>query len=57
MSDQYTGSIRDSDVKFQCRLLIFAISNMDLSTEQKDILLESIAEIVSLENKRLDDLS
>lgn len=57
MSDQAEGMIRDSDVKFQCRLLLKVIQIIQLPRELEDELLGPINEIVKLENKRLDKLS
>lgn len=56
MSDQVEGMIRDSDIKFNCRLLINIIQIMQLPKELEDELLEPISKIVKLENKRLDKL-
>lgn len=56
MADQVGGMIRDSDVKFECRLLLHIIQIIKLPKELEDELLEPISRIVDLENKRLDDL-
>lgn len=54
MSDQAKGMIRDSDVKFECRLLLKIIQIMQLPKELEDELVQPIGRIVKLENKRLD---
>lgn len=56
MGDQSTAVIRDSDIKFECRLLLHVIQVMKLPKELEDELVGPIARIVSLENKRLDRL-
>ena len=57
MSDQVTGMIRDSDIKFECRLLITAIENLGLTEGDKQILYEIVHNILVIENKRLDALA
>lgn len=57
MTDQAEGMIRDSDIKFECRLLLKIIQIMKLPKELEQELLEPISRIVDLENKRLDRLS
>lgn len=54
MSDQVEGMIRDSDIKFECRLLLAAIKVCP--KEIQDTLIEPIMRIVELENQRLDEL-
>ena len=56
MADQIEGMIRDSDVKFQCRLLLAIIQSFDLPKGQLTLLLEPIHQIVVLENERLNKL-
>jgi len=52
--DQVEGSIRDSEIKFQCRLLLAYLQH--LPKELHEILMEPVAEIIKLENKRLNIL-
>lgn len=56
MSDQVEGMIRDSDIKFECRLLLQIIQIMKLPKELEDELIQPIGRIVELENARLDKL-
>lgn len=56
MSDQIEGMIRDSDIKFQCRILLTVIQIIKLPKELEDELVGPIHEIVKLENARLDKL-
>jgi hypothetical protein len=55
-NDQSDGMIRDSDIKFQCRLLIAVVSSFELTDMQLKLLLEPLHEIIQLENNRLDEL-
>lgn len=52
--DQVTGMIRDSDIKFQCRLLLMCVAALPVNLQ--DVFLEPIQEIIRLENERLDKL-
>lgn len=52
--DQSDGMIRDSDIKFQVRLLINALVRLKVANEQS--ILEPLMKIVKLENERLDKL-
>lgn len=54
MADQSDGMIRDSDIKFECRILLSIVSV--LPKELQDELLDPIHNIIKLENKRLDAL-
>lgn len=56
MTDVSNGMIRDSDIKYYCRALIFIISDLDLSIEQKNLLIDPIGKIVKAENERLDGI-
>lgn len=56
MPDQSIGMIRDSDIKFECRLLLTFIQAMKLPDELERELIQPIGRIVKLENKRLDKL-
>lgn len=55
MNGQSEGMIRDSDIKFECRILLSIVSV--LPKELQDELLPSIARIIRLENERLDKLN
>lgn len=54
--DQVEGILLDSDIKFECRLLLFAIANLKLDKGLEQELLRSIHNILTIENKRLDEL-
>lgn len=54
MADQVGGMIRDSDIKFECRILLSIIQIMKLPKELEDELIQPIHEIIKFENKRLD---
>lgn len=54
--DQSNSMIRDSDIKFECRLLLFAIANLKLDKSLEQELLRSIHNILTIENKRLNEL-
>lgn len=56
MSDQVEGMIRDSDVKFECRILLKMLQIMKLPKELEQELIEPISRILEIENKRLDEL-
>ena len=56
MSDQVEGMIRDSDIKFECRLLLVAIKMLDLDKELEEQLMESLYRIIKIENNRLDKI-
>lgn len=56
MSDQVEGFIRDSDIKFQCRILLHVLSVCQFPNELEQEFLQPIREIVKLENERLDKL-
>ncbi len=56
MPDQIDGMVRDSDVKFECRLLLMAVLQFALPKYQEDIVLEIISKITKLENERLEAL-
>lgn len=56
MGDQVEGMIRDSDIKFQCRLLLHIIQILKLPKEWEDELIQPIDAIVKFENERLDKL-
>lgn len=56
MSDQVESGIMDSDIKFQCRLLLTILEICRLPKEIKIEFLGPISEIVRLENKRLRKL-
>jgi len=56
MSDQHTGMIRDSDIKFECRVLLAIIQSTDMDVNVKDSILLIIGNIARLENERLDKL-
>lgn len=57
MSDQVEGMIRDSDIKFECRVLLKIIEIMKLPIELENELIRPIEKIVKLENQRLDRLA
>jgi hypothetical protein len=57
MSDQAAGMIRDSDIKWECRLLLKAIGIMQLPKELEQELIEPISRILKIENERLDKLT
>lgn len=56
MGDQTEGIIRDSDIKFECRMLLATIQNIGISEEQINMVLEPISNIVRIENDRLEAL-
>lgn len=56
MSDQIEGMIRDSDIKFECRILLRMLQVMGLPKEVEQELIEPISKILEIENKRLDEL-
>lgn len=55
MADQVEGMIRDSDIKFECRLLIGMV--LALPEDLQLMLLEPLHRIVKLENERLNKLA
>ena len=56
MADQSDSMIRDSDIKFQCRVLLSILAIVKLPKELENEFLGPINEIVKLENNRLDKL-
>lgn len=55
MSDQVNGMIMDSDIKFECRLMLEALKHLN-SDGLNEIFLPMINNIVKLENERLKAL-
>lgn len=54
MPDQVNSIIRDSDIKFECRLLIATLGAIPVT--YRDLLLSHVQKIIQLENARLDKL-
>lgn len=53
MPDQVKGMIIDSDIKFECRLLMFAIQAIKMTDDERLTLVEIVEEITKFENIRL----